>query len=58
MVLLTCFFRVGINDELYMSGRFDTVGNLAAHNFAKWNGKKWSPIGQGINAVIMAMQFV
>ena len=41
-----------------MSGRFDTVGNLAAHNFAKWNGKKWSPIGQGINAVIMAMQFV
>ena len=45
-----------INNELYMSGRFDTVGKTPAHNFAKWNGKNWSAMGRGINDNILAMQ--
>jgi len=36
------------NGTLYMGGSFTAVGNVAANNIARWNGKAWSPLGAGI----------
>ena len=33
------------NGNLIIGGRFDSVGSIAAHNIAQWNGTKWSGIG-------------
>lgn len=33
-----------INDELYITGPFDTVGSIVAHGIAKWDGFQWSDV--------------
>ncbi len=43
-------------NELYITGRFDTAGNVSAHNLAKWDGRKWSSIGKDKNPAFNAMQ--
>lgn len=39
---------VSANDNLYIVGAFDTIGNLPAHYVAQWNGTQWSALGAGI----------
>ncbi|MFK7755599.1 MAG: T9SS type A sorting domain-containing protein [Flavobacteriales bacterium] len=33
-----------MNSELYVSGRFEEVGGIPAHNLAKWDGNQWCAI--------------
>ena len=37
------------NDELYVGGCFDSVGNIKSKYIAKWDGKKWTSVGKGLN---------
>ena len=34
-------------DNLYIGGRFTTVGGVAARKIAKWNGTTWNALGTG-----------
>ncbi len=36
---------------LFVSGRFTSIGGIAANSLAKWNGTLWSPVGQGVTGV-------
>ena len=36
------------NNELYVTGDFDSAGTVAAKNIAKWNGTSWSAVDRGI----------
>ena len=39
------------NNELYVCGTFDSIGNLPAKGIAKWDGTTWSVIGSNYNFV-------
>ncbi|MBK8701796.1 MAG: hypothetical protein IPN29_20425 [Saprospiraceae bacterium] len=45
-----------LNDNLNVTGRFDTIGYIPAHNFARWDGKKWSALEDGTNDGITSLQ--
>ena len=34
--------------DLFVGGEFTQVGNILALNVAKWDGRKWSALGQGV----------
>ena len=36
------------NGDIYIAGRFTSVGGVAANNIAKWNGSAWSALGSGL----------
>jgi len=36
------------NNELYLSGYFNTVGGITSHNIGRWNGTSWNAVGSGI----------
>ncbi|MEK6303669.1 MAG: hypothetical protein AABO41_23435 [Acidobacteriota bacterium] len=36
-------------DELIVGGNFGSIGGVLANKVAKWDGSKWSTIGDGIN---------
>jgi hypothetical protein len=35
---------------LYAAGAFATAGGVACNNIARWNGKAWNALGDGVNA--------
>ena len=37
------------NNELYIGGGFDSIGNVNANHIAKWDGSNWTPVGTGLN---------
>ena len=41
-----CLASFGMN--LYVGGEFTQVGKILALNVAKWDGRKWSALGQGV----------
>jgi hypothetical protein len=43
------------NDNLYAGGLFDTAGEAAAENIARWDGTAWSPLGSGCNDKVRGM---
>lgn len=43
------------NGELYAGGHFNTAGNVAANNIAKWNGTNWSPVIMGTSGTVNAL---
>jgi trimeric autotransporter adhesin len=38
------------DDNLYAGGDFNTAGDVEAHNIAKWDGTRWSALGDGIQS--------
>jgi hypothetical protein len=42
------------NDNIYVCGNFQmTIGTTITYNIAKWNGTKWTPLGNGLQNVIL-----
>jgi hypothetical protein len=41
--------------NLYVGGKFDSVGGSYAPNIAKWNGEEWDPVGTGVKGEIFAL---
>lgn len=41
--------------NLYVAGRFTTVGNTDASRVAKWDGKTWMPLGAGIEGFVLSL---
>lgn len=37
------------NNELYVGGCFDSVGDIKSKYIAKWDGKEWTSVGKGLN---------
>ena len=37
------------NDELYVGGIFDKIGDVEAKNIARWDGNSWHAVGTGLN---------
>ena len=36
------------NGDLYVGGRFDSIGGIASRGIAKWDGSHWSSVGGGL----------
>ncbi len=49
-VLVRAFavFDDGKGPALYVGGHFETAGTIAATNIARWDGREWSPVGNGL----------
>lgn len=41
-------FNDGNGDALFVGGLFDTAGEIQAENIAKWDGKEWHSLGDGL----------
>jgi hypothetical protein len=41
--------------NVYAGGQFSSAGGLGANNVAKWNGIAWTPLGSGVNGVVLAI---
>jgi hypothetical protein len=41
-------FDDGTGPALYAGGEFTTAGDVAANHLAKWDGARWSPLGNGV----------
>ncbi|MDO7875411.1 T9SS type A sorting domain-containing protein [Hymenobacter sp. ASUV-10] len=37
-----------VGGEVYVGGKFTTVGNVVAHNLARWDGTAWHAVGTGL----------
>lgn len=44
------------NNELYVGGRFDSVGTVSAVNVAKWDGNNWTAIGNDANDDVLVIK--
>lgn len=40
-----------LNGDLYIGGKFDSIGNLPVHNIARWDGTNWNALGSGFQVV-------
>jgi len=38
--------------DVYIAGHFDRVGLVDANNIARWDGRRWHPLGEGVNGEI------
>lgn len=45
----------GGGSALYVGGEFNVAGGVLAHRIAKWNGREWSALGDGMNASVSAL---
>lgn len=49
----------GNGNQLYVGGHFAQIGNIVAHNIARWNGTSWLPVGtsgnQGTDHAVYAL---
>ena len=41
----------------YAAGQFESVGGVKVENVAKWDGKRWSPVGPGMVGKVFALAF-
>jgi hypothetical protein len=42
--------------EVYVGGGFSYAGGVSANNVAKWNGNRWSALGEGIGGGVLALK--
>lgn len=54
-VLGEVFAMLGVGDDVYVTGQFETAGGVAAANIARWDGSGWSPLGGGIQGTGYAL---
>jgi hypothetical protein len=54
-VLGEVFAMLGVGDDLYVSGTFETAGGVEASNIARWDGERWWPLGSGIKGTGLAL---
>jgi len=47
--------RSAIGPALFAGGRFTRAGDVDANYVARWDGRYWSPLGVGVNAVVNAL---
>src|SRR4051794_29156889 len=47
--ITTLAYHQGI---LYVGGKFTIAGGVFAKNIAQWDGKSWSPLGEGLDGEI------
>ena len=45
------------NNTIYAAGQFDSAGQTAVYNIAKWDGQNWSGLNNGIPGTIYTMAF-
>ncbi|HXB12613.1 MAG TPA: T9SS type A sorting domain-containing protein [Bacteroidia bacterium] len=45
---ISIYSMIVYNNNLYIGGSFDTVGNQPINNIAMWNGSTWSAVGGGV----------
>lgn len=43
--------------EVLVGGRFSSAGGVPAQSVARWNGSSWSPLAQGIDGTVSALQW-
>jgi hypothetical protein len=48
-------FDDGNGPRLYVGGRFDLAGGVAASRIARWDGASWSPLGSGTDMPVDAL---
>jgi len=44
-----------LGSDLYIGGRFTSIGNILVNNIAKWDGSTWSEVGGGTNGGITTL---
>ena len=47
--------RRGEGPVLFVGGAFQSAGDVAASNIARWDGRAWSRLGDGINGTVYSM---
>ncbi len=40
---------VAANGDIYIAGRFTKAGNVEANHIARWDGRQFHPLGEGLN---------
>jgi hypothetical protein len=48
-------FNDGSGDGLYVGGAFRKAGDAIVHNIARWDGKEWSPLGDGTTGTVRSL---
>ncbi len=43
------------NGDLYVGGNFITAADITVNNIAKWDGRKWSALGTGVDGLVCAI---
>ncbi|MCF7730212.1 MAG: hypothetical protein K9N23_00930 [Akkermansiaceae bacterium] len=46
---------VDSNGDLYVGGAFSFAGGVRTNNIAKWDGNRWSALGEGIGGGVRAL---
>jgi hypothetical protein len=44
-----------LNNNVYVGGAFESIGNVAAVSVAKWNGTAWSALGSGVQGTVYSV---
>ncbi len=48
---------IGPAGNVYVGGRFTSIGGVEARSIAVWDGSSWSPLGSGVNDSVEALTF-
>lgn len=58
--LIMCMevFDDGRGPALYIGGAFRSIGGVAAHNLARWDGTHFEQVGGGVESIVMRMGVV
>jgi len=43
------------NSQLYVGGKFPSIGGVTVNNIAAWNGTNWSYLGLGVNDTVCSL---
>jgi trimeric autotransporter adhesin len=47
--------EAGNDSALYVGGSFTTAGGIEANRVARWDGESWSPLGEGVDALVRTL---